>query len=74
MTGLWPAVPLQTLIVESLSNENNALFDDELHRSLQNTYGDLSVREINKILMCLELTGIIRVYAVTKNKRRVELV
>ena len=74
MTALWPAIPLSTLIFECLSKNNNALFDDELIRLLQDTYGNVSGRELNKTLMCLELQGIIHVSVVTKNKRRIELV
>ena len=73
MTELWPVVPLQTLIVESLSRANNAMFDDELQRAIQITYGDLTRRELNKALMRLELNGRIHVTAVTKQRRRVEL-
>ena len=74
MTDLWPVVPLQTLIVESLSRADNAMFDDELQRVIQSTYGDLTRRELNKALMRLELNGLIHVSVVTKQRRRVELI
>jgi DNA-binding HxlR family transcriptional regulator len=73
MTELWPVVPLQTLIVESLSRANSAMFDNELQRVIQSTYGDLTRRELNKALMRLELNGLIHVSVVTKQRRRVEL-
>jgi DNA-binding HxlR family transcriptional regulator len=74
MTELWPVVPLQTVIVESLTRNNNAMFDDELQRVIQGIYGDLTRRELNKALMRLELNGLIHVSVVTKQRRRVELV
>lgn len=73
MIELWPVVPLQTLIVESLSRANSAMFDNELQRVIQSTYGDLTRRELNKALMRLELNGLIHVSVVTKQRRRVEL-
>lgn len=74
MTELWPVVPLQTLIIEGLSQDDNVMFDDELQRVIQATYGDLTRRELNKALMRLELNGLIHVSVVTKRRRRVELV
>ena len=73
MTELWPVVPLHTIIIESLSRADNAMFDDELQRVIQSTYGDLTRRELNKALLRLEVNGLIHVSAVTKQRRRVEL-
>jgi Fe2+ or Zn2+ uptake regulation protein len=50
------------------------LTDDELLREIRNGKEDLSFRELNRILMKLEVTGIIRVSRQMKGKRRVELV
>jgi hypothetical protein len=49
------------------------MFDDELQRVIQNTYGDLTRRELNKALLRLEVNGLIHVSTVTKQRRRVEL-
>ena len=73
LTAIWPVTPLPTLIVESLTRKNTALFDDELLNDLQATYGYLSLREFNKVLMNLEINGIIHVTTVTRTKRRIEL-
>jgi hypothetical protein len=73
MTELWPVVPLHTLIIESLSRAENAMFDDELQHVIQSTYGVLTRRELNKALLRLEVNGLIHVSAVTKQRRRVEL-
>lgn len=49
------------------------LTDDELLRELKNGREDLSFRELNRILMKLEVNGLIRVSRQMKGKRRVEL-
>jgi len=48
--------------------------DDELLREIRNGKEDLSFRELNRILMKLEVNGFVRVSRQTKGKRRVELV
>lgn len=47
--------------------------DDDLLREMRNGKEDLSFREMNRILMKLEVNGIVRVSRQTKGKRRVEL-
>lgn len=50
------------------------LTDDELLREVHNDKEDLSFRELNGILMKLEVNGLVRVSRQMKGKRRVELV
>jgi len=50
------------------------LTDDELLKELKNGKEDLSFRELNDILMKLEINGTIRVSRQMKGKRRVEIV
>ncbi|MGQ9543055.1 MAG: hypothetical protein ACUVTM_03035 [Candidatus Bathyarchaeia archaeon] len=54
--------------------KKGAMPDTDLHKELKDYFGDISFREVNRILMKLELTGIVRVSRLLKNKRRVELV
>jgi transcription initiation factor IIE alpha subunit len=49
------------------------LTDDELLRELRNGKEDLSFRELNRILLKLEVNGLIRVSRQMKGKRRVEV-
>jgi Fe2+ or Zn2+ uptake regulation protein len=49
------------------------LTDDELLRELRNGKEDLSFRELNRILLKLEVNGLVRVSRQMKGKRRVEL-
>lgn len=73
MTQYWPALPLHTRIVEILLKREGVLTDTELYRDLRTSYGDLSLKEMNKTLICLEIEGIIHVSRLTKNKRRIEI-
>jgi len=73
MTKYWPVLPLHTCIVEILLKKRGALTDTELYQALRKSYGDLSFRELNKTLLSLEIEGIIHVFRLTKNIRRVEL-
>jgi DNA-binding PadR family transcriptional regulator len=50
------------------------LTDDELLKEIRNGKEDLSFRELNGILMKLEVNGFVRVSRQMKGKRRVELV
>ncbi len=47
--------------------------DDDLLREIRNGKEDLSFREMNRILMKLEVNGLVRVSRQMKGKRRVEL-
>jgi Fe2+ or Zn2+ uptake regulation protein len=49
------------------------LTDDELLRELKNGKEDLSFRDLNRILLKLEVNGFVRVSRQMKGKRRVEL-
>ncbi len=73
MTKYWPVIPLHTRIVEILLSKRGVITDNELYQALQKSYGDLSLRELNKTLMQLEVDGIIHVFRLTKNKRSVEI-
>jgi Fe2+ or Zn2+ uptake regulation protein len=73
MSKYWSVLPLHTRVVEILLKRGGALTDTELYQALQTSYGDLSLRELNNTPICLEIEGIIHVFRVTKNLRRVEL-
>jgi DNA-binding HxlR family transcriptional regulator len=73
MSKLWAVQPLHTSIVEVLLKKRGSSTDTDLLSSLKKSYGELSLRELNKTLMRLEIDGIIHVSTLTKNKKRVEL-
>ncbi len=73
METVWGPRPLQLSVLE-LIGRKGPLTDDELLREMKNGKEDISFRELNSILMKLEVNGLIRVSRQMKGKRRVELV
>ena len=72
MNKIWGPRPLNLAVVEALQRKG-ALNDDDLLDEVKDIYGDLSFRELNSVLLKLELNGIVRVTRLMKGKRRVEL-
>jgi len=73
METVWGPQPLQLTVVE-LIGRKGPLTDDELLKELKTGKKEISFRELNSILMKLEISGLIRVTRQMKGKRRVELV
>ncbi len=67
------AIPLRNRIFEKI-NEANSLTDVELYKSI--TKDDMIIPEdkFNKILLDLEILGLIKVAWITKDARRIEVV
>ena len=61
------------LFVLEVVERKGPLTDDELLRELKNEKEELSFRELNRILMRLEINGLVRVSRQMKGKRRVEI-
>ena len=64
--------PLRYVVHEFLKTEKNAT-DDELMEML-NRSGSCSVGELNKVLLHLEILGLVDVRWIGKDKRRIELI
>lgn len=60
--------------MEFLEKRQGVSTDADLYKALKEYYEDLSFREFNKTLMRLEVEGIIRVFTLTKNLKRIEMV
>ena len=73
MARVWGPKPLQLSVLDVIGRKG-PLTDDELLREVRNGKEDLSFRELNGILMKLEVNGLVRVSRQMKGKRRVELV
>jgi Fe2+ or Zn2+ uptake regulation protein len=73
MNKVWGPRPLNLAVVEVLQRKG-PLADSDLLDEVKETYGEISFRELNKALLKLELSGILRVTRLMKGKRRVELV
>ena len=72
MDKVWGPRPIQLLVVD-LIERKGPLTDDDLLREMKNGKEDVSFRELNRILMKLEVNGLIRVSRQMKGKRRVEM-
>jgi len=69
---VWGPRPLQLHVLDVIERKG-PLTDDELLREIKNGKEDLSFRELNRVLMKLEVNGLIRVSRQMKGKRRVEI-
>jgi hypothetical protein len=69
----WRPHPLDLTIIEVLEKKG-AMGDEELFNLLKETHEDLGFGALNKTLMKMEVEGKVYVSALTKGKRRVELV
>jgi Fe2+ or Zn2+ uptake regulation protein len=69
----WKPHPLYTTIVEILERKG-PLTDAELYDLLKESYEGIGFGDLNKNLMRMEIEGKIHVSALTKGKRRIELV
>ena len=72
MEKVWGPRPMQLLVLDVIGRKG-PMTDDELLREIRNGKEDLSFREMNRILLKLEVTGLVRVSRQMKGKRRVEL-
>lgn len=63
---------LESAIVEALS-QKGSMTDKELHETLKELYGEVDEGEFRKVLMRLEVQGVITVSPLIKDRRIVEL-
>ena len=63
---------IPTTIVEAL-DRSGALTVDSLYKRVKKIHGDPGAKFFNDTLMAMELQGLVRVYGMSKDKRRVEL-
>ncbi len=63
---------IPTTIFEALGR-SGALTTDSLYKRVKKLHGDPGSKYFDDTLMTMELQGLIRVYGMSKDKRRVEL-
>ncbi|MEM3547133.1 MAG: hypothetical protein QXU47_07220 [Candidatus Bathyarchaeia archaeon] len=66
-------IPLHTAVVELLIKNPGGLTDKELFEKLKEQYEELSFNQLMKILLKLEVNGIVRVTRYQKDTMKVEL-
>ena len=67
------AIPLKNIIHEKIK-EVNSLTDAELYKSLTKDGMIITEDKFNKLLLDLEILGLIKVAWITKDARRIEIV
>lgn len=65
--------PLRNIVLEKIKEVGN-LSDSELLNNLEKDGVQITVADLNKTLLDLEIFGLVRVSWLTKDKRRIELV
>lgn len=69
----WRGHPLETVVVEVLGRKG-ALSDVDLLGFLREAgFGDVGFGELNRVLLRLEIEGVVYVSSLARGKRRVEL-
>ena len=66
-------IPLRNIIYEKIK-EVNSLTDVELYKSLTKNGLNLPEDKVNKLLLDLEILGLIKVAWFTKDERRIEMI
>lgn len=64
--------PLKTLIFEILQTQGN-ITDTDLLNELKKKNAEINERELNKVLLHLEIQGMVSVRWIGKDKRRIEV-
>ncbi len=72
LSKVWSPRPISLAIVELLERKG-PLTDVALQKEMEDSFGEVSFRELNKELMRLEMQGVLRVSRLMKGKRQVEL-
>jgi hypothetical protein len=65
--------PIRNIVYEKIK-QSNTLTDSELSSLLSKEGIDLDLSEINKILLDLEIYGLLKVSWISKDNRRIELI
>ena len=65
--------PIRNIVLEKIKEVGN-LSDSELLNNLEKDGVQITVADLNKTLLDLEIFGLVRVSWLTKDKRRIELV
>ncbi|HDI07087.1 MAG TPA: hypothetical protein ENF76_01840 [Candidatus Bathyarchaeota archaeon] len=73
MSKIWRTSTASSVVLQILKKKK-AVNDTDLYEMLKEMFGDFGFREFNKLLMSMEIRGLILVSSLVRGKRRVELV
>jgi transcription initiation factor IIE alpha subunit len=68
----WKVQPVYATVIEILV-EKGSMTDTELFETLKAFYKEIGFDDLNKALMNMEVTGLISVSSLTKDRRLVQL-
>jgi len=68
----WKIQPVYATVIEIL-REKGSITDVELFDALRAFYKEIGLSDLNKTLMRMEVTGLISVSSLTKDRRLVQL-
>jgi hypothetical protein len=68
----WKVQPVYATVIEILV-EKGSMTDADLFEALKAFYKDIGFDDLNKTLMEMEITGLISVSSLTKDRRLVQL-
>lgn len=66
-------IPLKNAILSILKKRQGLIIDKELFSILQKMFDEISLKDLNRALMQLEIEGLIHVSQIAKNRRSIEL-
>jgi len=69
----WKVQPVYVTVIEIL-REKGSISDTELFDALRAFYKEIGLDDLEKTLMQMEVTGLISVSSLTKDKRLVQLI
>ena len=69
----WKTHPAYFVMLEILKKKGD-LTDDELFGQMKSEFEDLGFKDLNELLLKLEVSGKIRTSSLARGKRRIELV
>ena len=72
MVKTWKVQPIEGTIIEILENKG-FMTDCEIYDMLKAFYQEMGFDDLNRTLMKMEVSGLISVYSLSKDKRKVEL-
>jgi len=72
-SSIWNPTPPIDSIIFALKKNKGVITDQELLKILESEYKYITKKDLQEILMKLEVLGIINVSRIVKNKNRIEL-
>ena len=70
----WRNLPLKNLIIEFLFKNKGMTTDTDLYNRLIKEDKNLAPSDLSKVIMALEIEGLINVTKITKTKNKIELI